>query len=420
MGKKSLKNELTLSFKQNKSIWIISFLFIANWILEIINGRFTLHDFQVSYDAARNLINGEPVYGISFGLSSGIYKYSPFTLLFILPYAFLPFFIAKTVQYFCIAAVAIFCVIYLERFIREIYFYREKIVDNKVLSFAILVVCIHLHREAHLGNWNVHLLLLAILSLRLMVRNKEYWAGIILAWIILMKPHFVILLPLLVMRKKIKTLGSVMAGFFIGLGFPSIFLGLNKTIELNLIWFRTLHKHNVSFLRDESCLQSILYNSFFKHVYPHPDLYFTSVVVLFVAILFLIFMICNFRDEKTDTHKISEKDIERKNFIFEYFLLLAILPSIVVTDTQHYLWSLPIIVFILSYMVYGAPNRNWLFYFTIASFLIYGGNIYDLWGRKISVWMENFGFIGIGNILIILSSLIWFSRFRTDHDSGSR
>ena len=76
---------ITSNIARHRFVWILSLCFILFFIMENINGRFNLHDFQVDYTAAKHLRTDLPVYGQAFGISSGVYKYSPFTLFFIMP-----------------------------------------------------------------------------------------------------------------------------------------------------------------------------------------------------------------------------------------------------------------------------------------------------------------------------------------------
>lgn len=69
-------------------------------MLLIINGRFHLWDFHVYYHAAEDWLSGGEVYGKSYGLSSGFYKYSLTALIPFVPFTFLPYFWAASVYYF--------------------------------------------------------------------------------------------------------------------------------------------------------------------------------------------------------------------------------------------------------------------------------------------------------------------------------
>ena len=410
----SLKAKLWLNVKENKFAWIMSIVFILYWLVQIKNGRFTLHDIEVEYRAGKNLLSGKPIYGISFGLGSGLYKYSPITLFFLLPYSFLPFFLAKTIHFFFIAFVIIYTVMYVDQFIREIYFKNVTPGLSRVLFVSVLFVGIHFNREIHLGNWNVHLLILTVIALRLMMNDHDYFAGTILAWVLVMKPHFAILLPLLLMRGRIKVLGATIGGIILGLTIPALFLGFKQNVELHMQWFKTMSNHNASFIRDENSLFWLLYTYLIKPIHPEISVLFQPIVVFTVALLFMLFVISNFRYEKGCSAE-SQPEMRSKDFVFEYFLLLAILPSITITDREHFAWSLPIIIFLLSSVAYRHPKRIWVFAFLIVAFFFYGGNVYEVWGRNVSIWMKEAGFIGFGNILIIGFALFIFPRIRADH-----
>ena len=81
-----LKEEFKYFWKGARWFALFPVLYL---VLLFINQRFQLSDFNVYYGAADALMNGEQVYGKSFGLSSGFYKYSPEALVPFLPFAFL-------------------------------------------------------------------------------------------------------------------------------------------------------------------------------------------------------------------------------------------------------------------------------------------------------------------------------------------
>jgi hypothetical protein len=88
--------------KYRPFLLIVSLLFLAIYLIENINGRFWLNDFKVYYSAADALKNGKTVYGESFGLSTGFYKYSPEVLCLFIPATYLPFAAASGIHFFFI------------------------------------------------------------------------------------------------------------------------------------------------------------------------------------------------------------------------------------------------------------------------------------------------------------------------------
>jgi prepilin signal peptidase PulO-like enzyme (type II secretory pathway) len=112
----------------------------------------------------------------------------------------------------------------------------------------------------------------------------------------------------------------------------------------------------------------------------------------------VIFFLYNTRIAKKN--KLPEKDErERTNFIIGYFTLLAIVPNLLLTDTEHFLFSLPLIILLLNYL---SITKN---YFEIGAFVLiiflYAGNSVDLLGHKLSDQLDKMGTLGISNLLII-------------------
>ena len=88
MGDRIISN-----IKKHPFVWMMVFLCLFFYILQNVNDRFWMNDLVVAYTAAQQLLSGQQIYGKAFGLGSGFYKYSPFTLFLFIPFAFLPFFV---------------------------------------------------------------------------------------------------------------------------------------------------------------------------------------------------------------------------------------------------------------------------------------------------------------------------------------
>ncbi len=99
---------------------------LANFILNNVNGRFWLSDFNVYYTAAKNLISGGPVYLHAFGDGSGYYKYSPVILCFFLPYAALSYYAASVIHFVILSFSFFYAFILVYRILKK-YFFLESI-----------------------------------------------------------------------------------------------------------------------------------------------------------------------------------------------------------------------------------------------------------------------------------------------------
>lgn len=403
--------KILLHFKKEKFVWLLMLYFVLVLIFGIINNRFYLPDFAVYYHASKNFISGEQVYHQVYGTTgTGIYKYSPFVLVFFIPFSILPEIAARFVYFWVIAAGIIFIMFYLERFLIHYFSPQKKPISSQwVLFFTFLVVVVHFHRELELGNVNLLLLLILIFSLSLILRNKEIPGGILIGITILFKPHFLLLLPLLLLRKKWLTFSLVILFIIFGLVLPTVMVGWQENLNLHVDWFQTMSEHNTSsrLAENPNTIHHWLYVTGLKYLFPLPGIIYTYAVIVALGLIFLLGFSRNNKIEKQ-----IDSNIKHAHFLFEFILILAIIPNITYTDTEHFLLSLPIVMFILIIMIQQHLPKRVIWYISIIGFLMYGGNWYEVWGDELSVWIEHNGILGMGNIIIMGCAICYLERWR--------
>ena len=391
-----------LSPAETRFAFIITILFLILLIFQNINGRFWLNDFRVFYLAAKAFVHDDPVYLQQFGLSSGYFKYSPFSLLIFIPFSILPYFYAKLVYYLICTAFISLTIIASKNIWKELF--GEKMQNSiYILIIAAIVGGGHLFREMHLGNINLLLLFALLFNLKLILTNKQKSAGLLFALILLIKPHFVVLIPLLLVRKKWLTLFSMTAGLGIGFIIPALFIGITKDISLHTDWINTILMHNATFLDSQNTIHIIFYNIFVKHISTDPGSLYVLILVALIALMILYFVLKNLKLERSS----KEIQVARNNFSFEYLLIISLIPSLVLTDTEHFMFTLPLIAFILIYLFYSGNIK--LIIISGVSFLLYFGNWGDVLG-KYSYLPAQYGALGIGNLMIIGTSMYIFIR----------
>jgi hypothetical protein len=379
-------------------ILIMALLFILFAVIEAINKRFWLHDFQVYYDAATNFFSGKTVYGITFGLGSGYYKYSPFALFIFFPLTLVNYDVAKVIYFIFLSLLIIITVIISNRLVKEKLFGQ---LDTKPRLLILLIITItflqHIYYELHLGNINILLLLLSLYALYLLLKKKEWASGLILALAILIKPHFLILLPLLFLRKRFIAISSCIAGIVFGLWIPSLYIGFNANIHLLAQWKETMLRHNISPINGQDTIYSWFYRITGNSITEASHNLFVLSVLVFVALLMLAFYIYNKRREA----EIADNNgLEVKNSVFEYLVLIALIPNLTVTDSEHFLFSVPLIAWVINYLFVRKPGYL-LMALVVMILFLYGGNLREAIGAPASKWMTTTGILGIGNILLI-------------------
>lgn len=385
-----------------KQLWkftaFAAFMILLIFTVEHINGRFWLNDFKVYYMAAKALLGGEQVYGIPFGESSGLYKYSPFVLFAVFPY--MPFsFETAAVFHFFVLGLVIVSVFYVTWDIFSRHLLRETPKNlNLLISLAFVCVLIHFVKELHLGNINVVLLLLCCLSLRALLNSKNVLSGILFGLVVLTKPFFLILILPLLFRKKWSALaglgGTLLAGFLI----PSVFFGFSKTVFLYKEWIYNIFAHNATYPGHNS-MQYLL------HYYINPGIpnEFQYVIIAGGGLLFLIM---HYFNRKYEIRNENSAQSQGAGLIMEWFVLVAVLPNLVKTDSEHFLCSLPLIMLIIFYLASKRQIMPIILFIILIFF--YGANSNDVLGSELSDRLFNMGLIGISNMFIIAMSLAIF------------
>jgi len=376
-------------------------LCLMNLVINNINGHFFVSDFTVFYLAAKNLLAGDKVYMISFGMDPGLYKYSPMALLFFIPYTIFPFKIAAIIHLIILS----FCYWYSYLLIRKIlstWFFPKVKHEGWLLSLAVICTLIFFVKELYLGNVNILLILLCLMALNDILLGKQWKGGVLLGIVLLVKPFFLILILPLVLRKKFKTLTGTVFTLFAGFIIPFFILGFQRSLLLHMDWMKTMLIHGSDF----PSMNSIDY---LLQYYFFPDLagYAMYIIIIAAGILAGWFVMINIRREKLGN---KAKKSEERSFIIEWFLLMAIIPNVMKTDTEHFLSSIPIITFIIYYI--AVSRRFWLIPLMIILIFFYGGNSQDALGKDLSYRLFSMGLIGISNLLLILMSLLLYLDFR--------
>ncbi len=364
----------------------------AVFAVEKINGRFWLNDFKVYYSAAEALLKGRQVYGVSFGLDTGFYKYAPFVAMLFVPYTFFSYEVASIIHFAILSAATILTIIILGRLVSKYFLSIKTKTENILMSFALLCILLHLVRELHLGNINMLLLLLASAGLILSLQSKNILSGIFIGLAIIIKPYFLILVLPFIASGRWRVIISISVTIIVSLFVPMLFFGYTQNILLHKEWIESMREHS-SYLSSTHTIQSLLQ----YYLGLETGKWFQYFLIAATgAGYFLFFFLMKKRQEKHSSQPFF--------FVSGYFCLLAIVPNLVITDTEHFLLSLPLVMILLRY-IYEKKNYLLTSAFIVLIFF-YEGTSTDLLGKNLSQRFEEAGLLGISNLLIIASVLI--------------
>lgn len=355
-------------------------------LIEVLNERFLLNDFKVYYEASSAFLKGEAPYGQAFGLSSGFFKYSPATLLLYLPYTLCSFETAKFIHFGLMACMG-YLVFMLCLRLRDLY--RSDL--NKptplvFLSLLLLFSVVHLTRELHMGNINLGLILLSLLALHFTIQSRPLPAAFLLAVLFLLKPYFALLiLPMLIARQWRLLITSLLAIGLISL-LPALFVGFDQNLDLHAQWLAIMQGHNTG-MYSEHTLSSIVYS------YSGVRLG-TSWQLLFIGATGTIYLLVRY------PYFIGKRQYTPSHLIADVFVLMALIPNLVITDSQHFLFSIPLIGLILVHL--AAQRSLWRITLFVILLFFYGANSNDLLGNPLSDLFDRFSTIGVANLGLVI------------------
>jgi hypothetical protein len=248
------------------------------------------------------------------------------------------------------------------------------------------------------------LLWLLLLALEQLLNGRERSAGLLIGLALLAKPHFAILLPLLALRGRIQVLVTTILVVVAGLLVPGLFLGLKGYTELLGQWLDVMGQHNAALIytggdayEAVNTVYSLLWRSLLQHLGIPPAQGLALAILALIAVAFAALLWMDHR---------RGRDV-RATLLFQFHLLVALVPSLTLTDTEHFLFALPLVAWLLHHLVPRADPR-WLAFLAMPILFAYGGNWEDALG-PMSRWMVHHGVLGAGNMgLVILSCYLYF------------
>jgi len=364
---------------------LVLLLAVASLALDHINGRFWLSDFRVYYNAADNLRHGLPVYNEVFGEDTGLYKYAPVVLYFFLPYTWLPFSIAGAIHCLLTGVLAAACFPVIEHNLARFLPAPPKAGLRALLG--LLCIAVLLVRELHLGNINMGLILLAVLGTDRLIAGQRKAAGILWGVVWLIKPYLLLMLVPLAIRKEWRVLRTAGATMAAGVVLPWLAQGPGTGLALTLDWLTSMRYHTrVMFSPDK--LGSMLHTCTGLGPSTAVDIGF----ILLAGALLAWLSLYNKRVGENAAREAMDRSVE-------LWLAMAMVPNLVVTDQQHFMFALPLVMLILaSLFIRRQPLVLAGFLFAM---LLYGTRSTDLWGVDLENRLLGWGVLGSGNILLI-------------------
>ena len=392
-------------FKDFKWFWIVGTAGLILYLtLNLINDRFQMHDLEVYHGAWQELLKSQSPYGQSFGLSSGFYKYAPLPALLFSPlfaFGWLP----ARIIYFVLIGFSI--LLTLPRILREIKVHWPV---NRSLLVIILTLGMlggHLSRELLLGNVN-WLLFVGLLIVFRFREERSWLGGLVLGMLFTCKPHFIFLLPWFVARGKWKLLLWGGGSFAVGLFLPALLFGWSKNYEWLQLWLEAMQSHNVNLWESANTIYHLI-DELTLHAISGINNGGTILIGLGLTISAV--SISGLMIKHGGFFKRAYASQEQ----LEFFLILGLIPNLVHTDTEHFLWGTPLIMIFVSFLT----RYRWLWLVFFLCMIPYALATPDLWGRAVAEWLIESGSIGLANLVMLGTATVLSYRVITSFCENS-
>jgi len=391
----------------NYGLVVLAIICILFMFAELINHKFWLPDFEVYYKAAHRILHSQNLYRIS---SEGhyIFKYSPTSAIYFIPFLIFPFPIAKYVYWIFLTSIIVFGFHLCIKILRpSLYINHDIKTIRNVTLFATLFLAIHYLRELHLGQVNYLLLFLYILTAYSYRKGKRTIVALILAVSIFVKPFTLIFIPFLIIKKKYTEL--LLFVFFSLLLFllPFLFYGsVETTLEQYHFWINEL---SIELSNKQGLLENANHTIFsvFARFTPVRFIVGSSIAVFIYQCIMLILIGISFL--WFTRIKIKNINTEQQQYlsIIDFSLLVTLIPLLAFTSVNAYIFTQILVFIILLYFKYLKGYEKVL---AIVGLVFIGVDFPDLIGRKLSVFIDNISLLTFGTIILVY--LLYVLRIR--------
>ncbi|MEZ4800404.1 MAG: glycosyltransferase 87 family protein [Flavobacteriales bacterium] len=354
-------------------------------------------NFEVYYKASEMLMDGQDFYGVSLDGGEGYYKYAPICTVAFIPFTFIPYGFADAVYYFLVLASFIVFTLFI------IYWLEITLgVIPKSLGWLILLVNLflvdHFERELHLGNLNVFLHIGFFSVFVLLQKGRNVTASILNGVLLLFQPWYALISIYFLIKGKIKHVLLSILFFAVGLILPIVFLGVEKNTELLQAWMDFYFHPNYLLADSPNTLYGI-YNMWVLSPMGFHSSW--SLVISFQVLVALAIFVIDRWNKRFNRSPWSE--------FFEISVVLALIPNLIHTDTEHFMWSWPLLVmiFLLLQQITTSARIWWSILMTLI-FIPFVVNSPDIVGRKWMLIFDEGGFLGFANFLIVITGIVLF------------
>jgi len=387
-----MQNNIHVAYKKYWfiSLIIIGLICVLSIFLEIRNHGLIMSDFEVFYTSASRLVKGLNLYQIE-GDGFYVFKYSPTSAVYFTPFSLLPLNSSKVLYWLFLCFLIVIGYALMGKLFLPDLLKNNPLRFNNLIFLAFAAVAMHVIRELYLGQVNWVLLTLYLWMIYAVVNKKYFQASFSLALSLFIKPFGLILIPYLLLKRQTREFLYLLLFTFLLLIIPLVFYDLTSYLGQVNAWFNEL----VIEMGNKQALEADANHTIFSVIFRYSPLSFIEMsptaafiyqlIVLVGLILVVLWYINMGRGIKFATQE-------------NMALLVALIPLLAFTNENAFLFITPVIVANLRLFTFMKLFEKVIF---IAGIVLQGGNIYELWGKRLCDLFLDYSVVSIGAILII-------------------
>ncbi len=190
-------------------------------------------DFEVYWRAGERAAAAEPLYRDEDGHYQ--LKYLPAFAMLAVPAALVPLPVAKAI-WFGMSVALVWALLALSRGLLP----TRKKTGWVLMGITLVIMAKFYGHELVLGQVNLLLATIVLLSVHLSAGGRPALAGLLVALAVVIKPYAIIFVPWLAARREIRALGTAALGIVAALLLPVVVYGVDETLALHQAWWRTV------------------------------------------------------------------------------------------------------------------------------------------------------------------------------------
>jgi len=290
--------------ENNKALTRDFLIFLAvSFALFLIKYPIEMSDFRVYYLTGERVLSGENVYNVTDKLE---FKYLPVTALIFSIFGIIDSVEVAIIIWYFLNTILIFLVLYKSiKLVRGHY-------DYKLFYGLFILFSLYLVRGLLLGQMNMLMVLLVLLTIEQLINGKERKAGIFLGLSILIKPYTLIFLPYFLISRNYKAFLFSFIILVMGLFSPFVVFGLQGGIEVYHSCFQLLNTTSDELYKSIDNVSIWSFYAKYLSDLTHAK-FFAVVTILIVYAIFLFFAG-------------KKRALEKETILMDGAILLTLIP----------------------------------------------------------------------------------------------